>query len=163
MLLELPQCATLDRNVSRHVDLSPATKAMGEGFPVMSAISLNWRVASGAAGTYCVMATHPSMLDETVAAVENAPAVEPELGLWAQGGSMQGVRLGHHLRNLADRAGVLAAPGPDAEAFEATLGALSELVSGFDRCRWRVSRRDERHLMTEVECILSPAVSAGTR
>jgi hypothetical protein len=143
----------------RRVDLRPVMSELGDGLPVLRSMSLNWVVTEGPRGTYCVIATHPEQLRQTVDALAQ-PAGEPRIGGMTGCGTMNGRRVGIHLRTYGDRAAQLAAPDPESvTAFRDTMLLLADLADGIDRCRWQIRRPSREEMCVDVQIMLSPPES----
>lgn len=158
-LVDVPPRRKLVPGTDRHLDISPAVQQFSGGFPIMETISLNWTVTEAPGGAYCVIATHPQQLRETVAALEQGPG-ERCRGRWAQGGTANGQRIGVHLRSYGEQAEMLGEVGEEAE-LEQTLRMLSSLAEGVSRCRWKLCRPSINEMQLEVELQLAPAESSA--
>ncbi len=158
--LTMPAADAFAPGRPRSIDLEPVMSRVGPNLPLLRSVTLNWTVASGACGSFWVVATHPEHLDQTVAAIESADAPR-RVGCWASCGTMNGPRLGLHLRSYRDQADALAAPGAEnVDAFRETLLILSEMAGGVDRCRWNLARPAPREMDLDVEATLRAPESA---
>lgn len=142
-----------------HLDLDPLIALADTDLPFVRSVSLNWTVASGPLGSYYVVATHPDHLGRTVRALESAAREKPRRGRWTNCGTMNGQRIGVHLRGYSDQAAALAPEG-QAEVFKDALLALSELAAGCERCRWQLTRPSALQMELDVQLVLSAPESA---
>ncbi len=127
-------------------------------------MSLDWTVVSGPFGSYYVIATHPEHLDRAVAALQTERRSVPQTGRWTNCGTMNGRRVGIHLRSYSEQAERLAADDPQAAAdFKGTLLMLSELADGIDRCRWRLSRPSSKEMTLDLDILLGSPGSPGNK
>jgi len=151
---------------ARHIDLTPIIERFGGGIPLVRSVSLNWMVVDGPGGaSYYVIASHPEQLGQTVASLSK-PSGPAKVGAWTNCGTVNGVRLGGHLRSYCDQAAQLAGVSPESNEARAielreTLVLLSELADGVERCRWRLCRPGTTTMELEVEIELREPESSG--
>ncbi len=132
----------------------------------LAAADLCWGLASGGSGHWIVLASHPAHLDDVTRALAAARPTPEPAAAWTARGVLDGVRLGVHLRDLSDAAGLLAAADdPAARAtIAATLSAASDFVAAFARCRWSLQRPDDRTVRLELDLKLAePPSSTASR
>jgi hypothetical protein len=161
-VIEAPKQPAFTPGKPRHIPMKPSEGHVPGTYPITDAITFNWTAATGPNGSYYVIATHPEQLRELVTALTGEPRSPARNGEWDMCGSINGVRLGIHLRNIADHADFLAA-GDEAEieAFRETMRNLSRLTAGIDRCRWRLDRPTETSVRLDVKVRLAPSESSA--
>jgi hypothetical protein len=161
-VVKIPSIGRFRAGEPRHIDLGPAMKHFGGGFPILRSVTLDWKTVEGPHGSFYVIATHPQHLGETVDALKSPNNGEQRRGRWASCGLVDGQRIGVHLRSYSDQAGQLAVDDPQAIAeLRQTLLVLSQLAGGVERLRWRLARPSEREMRLEVEVDLTPRESSG--
>lgn len=132
----------------------------------LAAADLCWGLASGDSGHWIVLASHPAHLEDVSRALASARPVPEPAAAWTARGVLDGVRLGVHLRELSQAAGLLAA-ADDAEAratIAGTLSAVSDFAAAFTRCRWSLERPDDRTVRLEMDLrIAEPPTSTASR
>ncbi len=147
--------------------LAAAPAAADDGPPApLAAADLCWGLASGGSGHWIVLASHPAHLEDVTRALAAARPTPEPAAAWTARGVLDGVRLGVHLRDLSEAAGLLAAgDDPAARAtIGATLSAASDFVAAFDRCRWSLQRPDDRTVRLELDLQLAePPTSTASR
>lgn len=163
--LAFPPESALTAGAPRHVDLQPLVGHLGgAGFPVMEAVTLDWKVIEGPGGAYTVIASHPDHLADVVAALDpriaaEAPAAERR-GCFASVGTLDGMRIGRQLRTWRDDAAKLAAgDAAQVAAFRATADLASFLAEGIERAEWELTRPSDREMRLEVRAKLAPPAS----
>lgn len=149
---------------ARHIDLGPVMEPFSERHPILQSVTLDWAVAGALSGSYAVIATHPDQLQQTVKALEGQREGAGRVGKWTSCGTLNGPRIGRHLRSYSDQAPLLAEADEKAVAeFRETLLLLSELAGGIDRCRWQLYRPTEKEMRLEAQITLTRPESAGGR
>ncbi|MCP3904743.1 MAG: hypothetical protein GY715_14040 [Planctomycetes bacterium] len=155
----LPRRIMAEPGTTRHLDLRPVMNELGDGLPLLRTASLNWAVTRGPQGSFCVIASHPEHLDETISAL-GAPCGPARTERMTSCGTMSGRRVGMHLRTYGAQAAKLAAPDPETVvAFRETMLLLADLADGVDRCRWQVRRPSREEMSLEIQITLSPPES----
>jgi hypothetical protein len=146
----------------RHVDLQGLGGALSGGFPVMKSASLDWTVASGPSGSFCLVSSHPHQLANAVRAIRETPATADRTGDWSSCGTMNGHALSTHLHSYVGQPRLLTPDhGPESlDEVRASMLVLSGLAAGIDRCRWQLRRPSDRTVELEVQITLSERESA---
>jgi hypothetical protein len=160
----VPRLDSFRPGEARHIDLGPVMERFSERHPILQSVTLDWTVAGGPSGGYAVISTHPDQLQQTVKALENHQEGASRAGTWTSCGTLNGPRIGRHLRSYGDQAPLLAEADEKSIAeFRETLLLLSELAGGIDRCRWQLYRPTEKEMRLEAQITLSRPESAARR
>jgi hypothetical protein len=168
-LVDVPQTREMPAGLPRHVDLSSAMDHLTGGFPIMRSVSLDWTVAGGPNGSFCLIGTHPQQLRDAARAIRESPAGAACIGDWSSCGTLDGEALGRHLGTYAEHPGLFTRRDPshgDAQdpeqirVVQSTMRMFSGLASSIERCRWQMRRPCERTMELEVQITLAGSHSA---
>lgn len=148
----------------RRIDIGPASGWLTGNFPIMRNIELNWTVIDGPTGKWYVVATHGTHLSEVVTAMARAPRGEALIGQFDAAGSLDGVRIGKHLRSWAERPELFIDPAAGQAAiddFGNWLRSVASFADGIDGARWAMRRPSQNELELQVRMTPTGARSAG--
>lgn len=160
--LAMPRTRDFAPHAPRAIDLEPAAAWLAPGLPILRGTSLNWTTVDGPHGRFWVVATHPSQLRASVAALSRPADPEPIAERnWSSCGSLAGGRAATHLRSWAANAAVIApdAPPETMAGFRATLELIAAACEPVDRCRWMLARPTARSM--ELEVVLDVSERSG--
>jgi hypothetical protein len=164
-LIETPSRREMQPGAPRHIDLEGAGQLFSGGFPIMRSASLDWTVAVGPNGSFCLVSSHPQQLADAARAIRETPAAEARPGDWSSCGTMNGRALHNHLHSYVGQPKLLT-PDHDPQSLDdvrATMTALSSFAGGIERCRWQLRRPCDRTVELEVQITLTGRDSAGPR
>ncbi|HWB20112.1 MAG TPA: hypothetical protein VG711_07430 [Phycisphaerales bacterium] len=148
-------------NPNADIDVAEAmNNGLTGGFPVMKSAKLAWCVMEASDGKWLVVASNRKSLDEFCGDLSKPTVPSAELmGKYETVGSINGVRLGRHLRGFADEAAMFVGATSESDLQKA-LDEFSDLAEGVGTCRWQMSRPDVNEMKLEMQIQLTPALSA---
>jgi len=173
--IDVPSLEHLAARDLRQIDISSATRWFTGSLPIARPMTLNWTLVEDDDQRYAIFATHPDALRDTAAALRRAPATEDaHAGRFQSCGSINGVRIAHHLESWAERSDLFLGAdamndGADAEKskaadvqeeFRQTLKLMAMLAGGIERLRWRLVRPSTHDMELDVSIRLSAPESA---
>jgi hypothetical protein len=160
--LRVPSIDTFHPGEMRHIDLGPVMQRFGPDHPILRSVTLDWSVASGPLGNYCVVATHPEQLRRTIEALQSPCGKATHREKITSAGFMDGRRVARQLRSFSEQAELLAeTDGQAVASFRETMLLFSELAAGIERCSWKLRRPSEKEVRLEARIILADPESAG--
>ncbi|MDY7110646.1 MAG: hypothetical protein SYC29_18595 [Planctomycetota bacterium] len=162
--IDIPSIHTFQPGETRQIDLAPLMERYGPDQPLLQSVTLDWSVTSGPFGNYCVVATHPEQLRQTIEALQSPCDGPTRREKMTSAGFLDGRRMARQLQSFGEQAELLAEADPRAvTSFRETMQLLSELAAGIERCCWELRRPSEKEVRIEARIILAEPDSAGGR
>lgn len=166
--IDVPDADAFVDGRPREIDVSSATQWFTGSLPIAQPMTLNWAVVDETDCGFVVFATHPNELRDTLASLEcEKPQMvgksrrlridDDDFGRFQSCGTVNGVRISHHLESWADRPDLFLGVGDAAakDEFEQALRLTASLAAGIDRLRWRLVRPSRNEMQLDVRFILA--------
>jgi hypothetical protein len=180
--ITVPNDAVFRDGHQRLIDISPASEWFTGSLPIGKPLTLNWDVVSEDGARYAVIASHPNELRDTTRALmrsakrgdEDGQPSKRDAGRYQSCGTLNGVRISHHLESWAERPDLFFPQpavddgdeaqdhpqNPTMTEFQQTLRLMARLAAGIDRVRWRMTRPNTHEMRLDVQMTLTAPHSA---
>jgi hypothetical protein len=162
--IDIPDASSFAGDRPRQIDISSATRWFTGSLPVAQPMTLNWSIVAVNDRQYAVFATHPDALRDTMSSLARTkPAGKQNIGRFQSCGTVNGVRISHHLESWVERPdlflGMHAADDAKIE-FQQSLKLMAQFAAGIDRLRWHLARPSTNEMQLDIRATLTAPESA---